>query len=139
MTFEFLNPAVVLPKFNVVTVDHLPGAFSCAVVVIADEIDGFHEMTVTANKVSSIVRHNLRSLTPSAQVRRRASRARRIPGGTRYDHRVNAATLLAFEGAVVGSVTELSVTENCRGPTVLAKLAPLAGRDTGQYSSLAEI
>jgi hypothetical protein len=81
--FKLRNPAVVLPKFNVVTIDHLPGVFAGGFVVIADEIDGFHEMTVTANKVGSIVRHDLRSLTPS-------------------------------------------VTENCRGPTAIGKLAPKA-------------
>jgi hypothetical protein len=58
MAFKFLNSAVVLPKFDVVTVDHLLGALPCAVVVIADEIDGFHEMTVTADKVRPIVRHD---------------------------------------------------------------------------------
>jgi hypothetical protein len=50
MAFEFLNPAVVLPKFNVVTVDHFPGAFPCSVVIIiADEVNRFHELAVTAN------------------------------------------------------------------------------------------
>jgi hypothetical protein len=58
MAFKFLNSAVVLPKFDIVTVYHLPGAFPCALVVIADEIDGFHEMTVTANKVRPIVGHD---------------------------------------------------------------------------------
>jgi hypothetical protein len=57
MAFELRNPAVVLPKFNVVTVDYLPGAFPCGGVVIADQIDGFHELAVTADKISSIVRH----------------------------------------------------------------------------------
>jgi hypothetical protein len=63
MAVELFNLAVVLPKFNIVTVDHLPGAFSCAVVVIADEIDGFHEMAVTADKVRAIVRHDRTFLT----------------------------------------------------------------------------
>lgn len=79
MAFKLLNPAVVLPKLNVVTIDHLPGAFLCAVVVIADEIDGFHEVTVTANKIRSIMRHNRRSLTPVLSDRHQASRACRIP------------------------------------------------------------
>jgi hypothetical protein len=60
MAFELLNSAVVLPKFNVVTVDHLPGAFPCAVVVIADEVDGLHKLAVTANKVRSIMGHSVR-------------------------------------------------------------------------------
>jgi hypothetical protein len=63
MAFKLLDSAVVLPKFDVVAVDHLPGAFSCTVVIIADEIDGLHEMAVTANKIRSIVRHTRRSLT----------------------------------------------------------------------------
>jgi hypothetical protein len=63
MAFKLLNSAVVLPKLDVVTIDHLPGAFSCTVVVIADEIDGFHEMAVTADKVSAIVRHDRTFLT----------------------------------------------------------------------------
>jgi hypothetical protein len=58
MAFKLLNSAVVLPKFDVVTIDHLPGAFSCAVVVIADQIDGFYEMAVAADEVGSIVRHD---------------------------------------------------------------------------------
>jgi hypothetical protein len=63
MAFKLLDSAVVLPKFNVMTVDHLPGAFPCTIVVIADEIDGLHEMAVTADKIRSIVRHTRRSLT----------------------------------------------------------------------------
>jgi hypothetical protein len=58
MTLKLLNSAVVLPKFNVVTIDHFPGVFSCAVVVIANQIDGFHKMAVTANKVRSVVCHD---------------------------------------------------------------------------------
>jgi hypothetical protein len=63
MALKLLDPAVVLPKFNVVTVDHLPGAFPCTIVVIADQIDGLHEMTVAANKVGSVVRHDRSFLT----------------------------------------------------------------------------
>jgi hypothetical protein len=66
MAFKLGNLAVVLPKLNVVTIDHLPGAFPCAVVVVADQIDGFHEMTVPANKVCSIIRHGRRFLTSAA-------------------------------------------------------------------------
>jgi hypothetical protein len=68
--FEFLDPAVAVPKFNVVAVDHFAGSFSCAVVVGANEIDGFHELAVTADKVRSIVRHDLTSLTPAIGGRR---------------------------------------------------------------------
>ena len=73
MAFELRNPAVVLPKFNVVTVDYLPGAFPCGGVVIADQIDGFHELTVTANKVGAIIRHGARSITSVTKARREAS------------------------------------------------------------------
>ena len=62
MTFELFDPAVVLPKLDVVTIDHLPGTFPCTVVVIANEINGLHEMTVTANKVRPIVCHDRRPL-----------------------------------------------------------------------------
>jgi hypothetical protein len=57
MAFELLDPAVVLPKFDVVTVDHFPRAFPCTVVVIADQIDRFHELAVTVNEVGAIVSH----------------------------------------------------------------------------------
>jgi len=66
MALKLRNPAVVLPKFDVMTIDHLPSAFFRGGVVIADEIDGFHEVAITADKVSSIVRRNRDSLTPSA-------------------------------------------------------------------------
>jgi hypothetical protein len=58
MAFKFLDPAVVLPKLNVVTIDHFAGAYLRTVVVIANEIDGFHETAVVANKVCSIVCHD---------------------------------------------------------------------------------
>jgi hypothetical protein len=69
MAYKFLNSAVVLPKLDVVTVDHLPGTFSCAVIVIADEIDGFHKMAVTANKVRPVVCHDRSSLSRAISVR----------------------------------------------------------------------
>jgi hypothetical protein len=69
MALKLLDPAVMLPKLDVVTVDHLPGVFSCAIVVIADEIDGFHEMAIPANKVRPVVRHDRCSLTPAISVR----------------------------------------------------------------------
>jgi hypothetical protein len=61
--FELLDPAVAVPKFNIVAIDHFAGAFPCTVVVGANEIDGFHELAVTADKVRSIVRHDLTSVT----------------------------------------------------------------------------
>ncbi len=69
MAFKLLYSAILLPKLDVVTVDHLPGAFSCVVVVIADEIDGFHEMAVAVNKVRPIVCHDQSSLTRAISVR----------------------------------------------------------------------
>jgi hypothetical protein len=62
MTCELLDPAIALPKFNIMTVDHLPGAFPCPVVIFTDEIDGFHEMAVTANQIRPVVRHHGRFL-----------------------------------------------------------------------------
>jgi hypothetical protein len=91
----------VLPKFDIVTVDHLRGAFACGGVVIADQIDGFHEMAVSADKVSSIVCHiggfpsywRLEfAIKPTAHVG--------FHGVARDDHGVNATALLALEGAV---------------------------------------
>ena len=102
MAFELRNPAVVLPKFNVVTVDHLPGAFPCGGVVIADQIDGFHELAVTADKISSIVRH-IRGL-PSHRRRGFAIKPTAhigFHGVARDDHGVNATALPALEGAVI--------------------------------------
>jgi hypothetical protein len=56
------NPAGVFPQLDIMTVDHLLGAFPCVVVVSAVEVDSFNGMAVTANEVCSIVRHNRRSL-----------------------------------------------------------------------------
>jgi hypothetical protein len=39
---------------------------------------------------------------------------------------------------LAGSVTELSVTENCQGRSVMIQLAPFAVRDAGQYCSFPE-
>ena len=50
-------------QFNIVTIDHFAGVSSCAVVIVTDEIDGFHELAVTADKVRSMVRHDRSSLT----------------------------------------------------------------------------
>jgi hypothetical protein len=52
----------VFPQFNVMTVDHLLGAFPCGVVVSEVEIDSFFGMAVASNKVCSIVRHYRSSL-----------------------------------------------------------------------------
>src|ERR1700677_3497707 len=55
---EFCNPAGVLPKLNVVTVNHSLGAFLRSFVIIAVEIKRLNEVAVSANQVSSIVRHS---------------------------------------------------------------------------------
>jgi hypothetical protein len=60
--FKLCNPAGVFPQLDIMTVDHLLGAFLCVVVVSAVEVDSFNGMAVTANEVYSIVRHNRRSL-----------------------------------------------------------------------------
>jgi hypothetical protein len=57
MDLKFLDPAVVLPKLNVVIINHFAGAFPGTVVVIANEIDGFLKMAVMADEVGSIVCH----------------------------------------------------------------------------------
>jgi hypothetical protein len=57
LAFKFCNPAGMLPKFDVVTVNHSLGAFLRSVVIIADEIDGLDDVAIPANQVSSIVRH----------------------------------------------------------------------------------
>jgi hypothetical protein len=54
---EFCNPAGMLPKLHVVNVNHSLGAFLRSVVIVANEIDGLDEITVSANQVCSIVRH----------------------------------------------------------------------------------
>ena len=40
LSFKCCNPASVLPKFYVVTVNHSLGTFLCSVVIVANEIDG---------------------------------------------------------------------------------------------------
>jgi hypothetical protein len=57
LAFKSYNPAGVLPKLDVVTVNHSLGAFLRSVVVDAVEIDGLNEIALVANQVCSIVRH----------------------------------------------------------------------------------
>jgi hypothetical protein len=57
LAFKFCNPAGMLPKFDVVTVNHSLSALLRSVVIIADEIDGLDDVAISANQVSSIVRH----------------------------------------------------------------------------------
>jgi hypothetical protein len=72
---EFCNPADVLPKLNVVTVNHSLGAFLRSFVIIAVEINRLYVVAISANQVSSIVRHSWTILhtgapsSPSSQPR----------------------------------------------------------------------
>ena len=47
----------MLPKLDVVTVNHSLGAFLRSVLIIAGEIDSLNKIAVAANQVCSIVRH----------------------------------------------------------------------------------
>jgi hypothetical protein len=58
LAVKLCNPAGVLPKLDVVTVDHSLGAFLRSVVVSAVEINGLNEIAISANQVRSIVRHS---------------------------------------------------------------------------------
>jgi hypothetical protein len=51
------NPSGMFPQLNIVTVDHLFGAFLRVVVVSAVEIHSFDMLAVAVNKICSIVRH----------------------------------------------------------------------------------
>jgi hypothetical protein len=57
------DPAVPMPKLNVVTVDELSCGFDCRIVVGAIEVDCPQEVAVAANDVNSIIGH-LRPLQP---------------------------------------------------------------------------
>jgi len=57
LAFKFCNPAGMLPKLDVVTVNHSLGAFLGSVVIIADEIDDLNDVAISAHQVRSIVRH----------------------------------------------------------------------------------
>jgi hypothetical protein len=75
LAFKFCNPAGMLPKFDVVTVNHSLGAFPGSVVIIADEIDDLDDVAISAHQASSIVRHRWTILqtgasnSPSSQSR----------------------------------------------------------------------
>ena len=55
MAVELRDLAFVMPKHDVVTVDHFEGAFYCSFVVGADDVDRFDAGTVTTNKICLIV------------------------------------------------------------------------------------
>jgi hypothetical protein len=75
LAFKFCNPAGMLPKFDVVTVNHSLGAFLRSFVIIAAEINRLNEVAISANQVSPIVRHSWTILhtgapnSPSSQPR----------------------------------------------------------------------
>jgi hypothetical protein len=48
----------MLPKLNVVTVNHFLCPLSRCVVILAVQVDGFDEIAVLANKIGSIMRHS---------------------------------------------------------------------------------
>src|SRR5258708_4189728 len=51
------NPAVALPKFDVMSVDELLCGFNRSIVAGAIELNRPHEMAVVANDINSIVGH----------------------------------------------------------------------------------
>jgi hypothetical protein len=75
LAFKFCNPAGMLPKFDVVTVNDSLGAFLGSVVIIANEIDDLNDVAISAHQGSSIVRHRWTILqtgapnSPSSQSR----------------------------------------------------------------------
>jgi hypothetical protein len=72
----------MLPKLDVVTVNHSLGAFLGSVVIIADEIDDLNDVAISTHQASSIVRHRRDDpFSPVPRVRHRASRARWTPSG----------------------------------------------------------
>ena len=79
--FKFCNPTGMLPKFDVVTVNHSLGAFLGSVVIIADEIDDLNDVAISAHRASSIVRHRWTILQTGPRVRHRDNRARWTPSG----------------------------------------------------------
>jgi hypothetical protein len=60
LAVKLWNSAGVMPKLNIVTINHFEGAFHCGFVVGADEVDCFNAVAVTANNVPLIVRLNRR-------------------------------------------------------------------------------
>jgi hypothetical protein len=61
LAVKLCNSAGVMPKLNIVPINHFEGAFLCSFVIGAGEVDCFNQVAVTANKVRLIVRHNRRS------------------------------------------------------------------------------
>jgi hypothetical protein len=52
---ELCNSAGVMPKLNIVPINHFEGAFLCSVVIGAGEVDCLNVVAVTANKVRLII------------------------------------------------------------------------------------
>jgi hypothetical protein len=103
LAFKFCNPAGMLPKLDVVTVNHSLGAFLRSFIIIAVEINRLNEVAVSANQVSSIVRHSWNpsyrrpefAIEPTAHVG-----FHRI---ARNNHCVSTTALLAIERAIFES------------------------------------
>jgi hypothetical protein len=66
---KLFDPAVLLPELDIETSDYLLSLFPRRFVIIADEINGFDEMTIPTKKVRSVVRH-VSSSSRSALTRR---------------------------------------------------------------------
>jgi hypothetical protein len=63
----------LLPKLNVMTVNKLLGGLDGCGVVLAIQIYGFHEMTVTTNDVSAIMGHVMHPLGKGGSMQRSQS------------------------------------------------------------------
>jgi hypothetical protein len=49
---------IALPQFNIVAINQLLGGFDCCGVISTVQPLGLHEMTVMANDVNAVIRHN---------------------------------------------------------------------------------
>lgn len=101
LAFKFCNPAGMLPKLDVVTVNHSLGAFLGSVVIIADEIDDLDDVAISAHQASSIVRHRLdypSDRCPEFAIEPVAHAG--LHRVARNNHRVSTTALLAVEDAV---------------------------------------
>jgi hypothetical protein len=58
MGFEDRYPAIKLPQLDIVSVDQLPGAIFCRLLVGTIKIGRAYSVTTFIQKVNSIVRHS---------------------------------------------------------------------------------
>jgi hypothetical protein len=56
LTVNFRDPAGIVPKFDLLTIDHSRSPFLCIIVVVAVEIESPDVIPVTANNLRSVVR-----------------------------------------------------------------------------------